>query len=109
MRAPERSLRSQLWLLAERRRYLAGLEALAASLHSDAQRLRDEADHAGDAGEREAAQAGRWIVERSIAEVEIRLTAARSAVAETMQTVKRHELSGRKRTRQARPRRPQRR
>ena len=105
MRAAERSLRSHLWQLAERRRYLAGLEALAASLDGDVMRLREEAERAEDGDAREAALAGREIVARSIAEVESQLAAARAAVAEAAVAVKRHDRAGGGATRPRRQRR----
>jgi hypothetical protein len=108
MRAPERSLRTQLWNLAERRRYLAGLDALALSLRGDAERLR-AMTAAGSPAERRAALAGQEMVERSIADVEARLAAARTAVAEALLAVKRQEAAGLGRAALARTARPRRR
>jgi hypothetical protein len=109
MRAPDRSLRTQLWNLAERRRYLAGLDALVRSLRSDAERLTAAAAQSNDPEGREAARAGREIVERSITDLEAQLAAARTAVAEALLAVKHHETAGRTRTAHARTRRPRRR
>ena len=109
MRAPERSLRTQLWNLAERRRYLAGLDALALSLRGDAERLRVAASASGNLAERQAALAGQEMVERSIADVETRLAAARNAVAEAALAVKRHQAAGRIRALHGRAPRPRRR
>jgi flagellar FliJ protein len=93
MSARDHLHRLQVWQLAERRRYLADLESLAARLRADVERLRDEIGAAdGDAGR--VPIFARPLVDRrdkllgSIAEVDAQTVDARAAVAASQQEVK---------------------
>ena len=116
MSALETLIRLHRWQLDERRRYLAGLDALAARLRADAQRLRDEADEearaAGLSLDAASAYPGfirslierRREIERSIAEVDTQVVEASDAVAVAFQEVNRYELAAAHREREARRR-----
>jgi flagellar FliJ protein len=116
MSALETLIRVHRWQLDERRRYLAGLDGLAARLRADAERLQVEADaEARAAGfSLDAASAypefirslieRRREIERSIAEIDLQITEARDAVTTAFQEVKRYELAAAHRAREARRR-----
>jgi flagellar FliJ protein len=116
MSALETLIRVHRWQLDERRRYLAGLDSLAARLRADAQRLHEEAEEeAGAAGlSHEAASAypayirvlieRRQKLERSIVEVEAQIAEAHEAVSDAYQEVKRYELAAANRARDTRER-----
>jgi flagellar export protein FliJ len=105
MSALDSLIRVHRWQLDERRRYLNGLEELAARLRSDAQRLQEEAEEESRAaGLSPEAQAvypffiqalieRRQRLEASIAEVEGQILQAREAVSESFREVKRYELA----------------
>jgi multidrug resistance efflux pump len=91
--------RAQHWQLAERQRYLSGLEALDEKLRADVEALAAEIDLAGGAdalpsNPRLDPHFIRPLVERrdklqrSIAEVEAQITDARNAVAAARQELK---------------------
>jgi flagellar protein FliJ len=116
MSALESLIRVHRWQLDERRRYLAGLDALAEKLRADAERLRLEAENEARAAGL-SLQAGaayplfirglierRQKIERSIAEVEAQIAEARDAVTEAFSEVKRYELAVANRRRDARAR-----
>jgi flagellar FliJ protein len=94
MSARDHLHRLQVWQLAERRRYLADLESLAARLRADVERLGEEIGEAdGDAG-RVAPVFVRPLVDRrdkllgSIAEIDVQIGEAREAVATAEQEVR---------------------
>ena len=98
-------LRQQRWELEERRRFLAGLEALAARLRRDAQRLHWEIEEEIGAGATEQKPGvvypifaqplleRRRKLEGSIAEIEAQIAEAREAVAAAEQEVSVHEAA----------------
>jgi flagellar FliJ protein len=94
MSARDHLHRLQVWQLAERRRYLADLESLAARLRADVERLRDEiGEPNGDAAQAQSVFA-RPLVERrdkllgSIVEIDVQIGEAREAVATAEQEVR---------------------
>ncbi len=116
MSALDSLIRVHRWQLDERRRYLAGLDALAVRLRTDAQRLQEESESEARAAGL-SLQAGaayplflrtlferRKKLERSIAEVEAQIGEAREAVSEAFREVKRYELAAANRVRDARTR-----
>lgn len=98
-------LRQHRWELDERRRFLAGLEALAARLRRDAQRLHWEIEEETGAGRSEQKPGvvypifveplleRRKKLEGSIAEIEAQITEAREAVATAEQELSLHEAA----------------
>lgn len=105
MSALEGLVRLHRWQLDECRRQLADLDLLAQKLREEQRRLTEEqtAEQAAAAASPEAATAygsfARGLIERrqkieqSIASVEQRIAAAREALAETYQEVKRYEIA----------------
>src|SRR6266571_2542567 len=98
-------LRQHRWELDERRRFLAELESLALRLRRDAQRLHQEIEEEAGAGYllRQSGapypvfvepliERGRKL-ERSIAEIETQIPAAREAVAAVEQQVRLYEAT----------------
>jgi len=94
MSARDHLQRLQVWQLAERRRYLADLESLAARLRADVERLRDEIGEAGGDAKQAHAVFVRPLVDRrdkllgSIAEIDVQIDEAREAVASAEQEVR---------------------
>ena len=98
-------LRQHRWELDERRRFLAGLEALAARLRRDAQRLHWEIEEETGAGSSEQKPGvvypifvepmleRRKKLERSIAEIEAQIADAREAVGTAEQELTLHEAA----------------
>ena len=74
----------------ERRRYVAELERLGERLRADAEGVRREAAEAGTAAPLVARSAK---LERSVAEIDGQITAARDALAAVEQVLHRHELA----------------
>jgi flagellar FliJ protein len=103
-------LRQHRWELDERRRFLAGLEALAARLRRDTQRLHWEIEEETGAGRSEQKPGvvypifvqplldRRKKLERSIGEIEAQIAEAREAVATAEQEVSLHEAAWAHRT-----------
>lgn len=98
MRVRENLIRSSRRQLETERRLLAGLLALSACLSADAERL--SSDMKGSAPE--ATEERRQKLQRSIAEVELQIRRARSAVSAAFAELERHEIgsSGRARRRE---------
>ncbi len=106
-------IRINRWQLDEKRRHLADLEALAARLREEQRRLDDEerreqaAATASPEGAFAYAGYAQALVERrrklmqSLAEVAQQITAAREALAEAFQEMKRYEITAASRARQA--------
>jgi flagellar FliJ protein len=94
MSARDNLHRLQVWQLAERRRYLADLESLAARLRADVERLRDEIGPDGGDAEPVRPLFTRPLLDRrdkllrSIAEIGTQIVEAREAVATAEQEVK---------------------
>ena len=98
-------LRQHRWELDERRRFLVGLEALAARLRRDAQRLHWEIEEETGAGHSEQKPGvvypifveplleRRKKLERSIAEIEAQIAEAREAVTTAEQELSLHEAA----------------
>lgn len=98
-------LRQHRWELDERRRFLAGLEALAARLRRDAQRLHWEIEEETGAGHSEQKSGvvypifveplleRRKKLERSIAEIEAQIVEARETVTTAEQELSLHEAA----------------
>jgi chromosome segregation ATPase len=98
-------LRQHRWELDERRRFLAGLEALAARLRRDAQRLHWEIEEETGAGRSEQKTGvvypifveplleRRKKLERSIADIEAQIIGARETVATAEQELTLHEAA----------------
>jgi len=91
--------RLQHWMLAERQRYLADLEALASRLRTDVENLAGEIDEAGSSNASVELKAvysmavgplveRRDKLVRTIAEIEEQIVEARDAVAISQQEVK---------------------
>ncbi len=91
--------RLQHWMLAERQRYLADLEALASRLRTDVENLAGEIDEAGSSNASVELKAvysmavgplveRRDKLVRTIAEIEEQIVEARDAVAVSQQEVK---------------------
>ncbi len=111
MSAIESLIRLYRWQLDERKRHLAELEGLAARLREDEQRLEEEnaREQALVATSPEAAYVysgyARNLIERrrklrqSRAEVEEQIVAAREALADAFQEVKRYEITAANRAR----------
>ncbi|MBV9015757.1 MAG: hypothetical protein JO058_08865 [Alphaproteobacteria bacterium] len=105
MRVIHNRLRQQRWELDERRRFLAGLEALAARLRRDAQRLHWEIEEETGAGALEQKPGVSYPVfveplldrrkklEGSIAEIDAQIAEAREAVNAAEQEVSVHEAA----------------
>lgn len=110
MRVLHNRLRQQRWELDERRRFLAGLEALAARLRRDAQRLHWEIEEERGAGALEQKPGVSYPIfveplldrrkklERSIAEIDAQIGEAREAVTTTEREVSLHEAAWASRT-----------
>lgn len=98
-------LRQHRWELDERRRFLAGLEALAARLRRDAQRIHWEIEEETGAGRGEQKTGivypifveplleRRKKLERSIADIEAQIAEARETVATAEQELTLHEAA----------------
>jgi len=110
MTLSQNRLRQHRWELDERRRFLAGLEALAARLRRDAQRLHWEIEEETGAV-RDEQKPGvvypifvepllerRKKLERSIAEIEAQIADAREAVTTGEQELILHEAARANRT-----------
>jgi flagellar export protein FliJ len=105
VRALESLIRLHRWRLDERRRQLAELEGFAERLRQDRRRLEaelaDEQAAAGRSFEGQLAYPGylrrvrerRTILDRSLAETEAQIAAAREALGEAFQELKRHEIA----------------
>jgi len=105
MRVLHNRLRQHRWELDERRRFLVGLEALAARLRRDTQRLHWEIEEERGAGAIDQKPGvgspifveplldRRKKLERSIAEIDAQITDARDAVAVAEQEVSLHETA----------------
>lgn len=116
MSALDSLVRLHRWQLDEHRRQLADLDALAAKLRHEEQRLGEEQklEQATAAASLEAASAyggyARQLIERrhkieqSIVSVEQEIAAAREALAEAYQEMKRYEIAAANRAAQRRRR-----
>jgi flagellar FliJ protein len=104
MNGRQSTYRMQHWQLAERQRYLADLESLAAKLHADVEGLTGEIDGSADGpANPELRDAHALVVgpllerrdklARTIAEVDAQLAEAREAVAAAQQEVKLYDGS----------------
>src|SRR5262249_40991136 len=105
MNGRQNTYRLQHWMLAERQRYLDDLEALAARLLADIDKLSSEIDEAGSAKTRAELKAvqpmfvaplveRRDKLVRTVAEIEEQIKEAKDAVTTSQQEVKVHEASG---------------
>lgn len=116
MSAVDSLIRLHRWQLDERRRQVADLDALAAKLRLEEVRLiaeqKSEQNIAAESTEAASAYGGyaRRVIERrqkleaSLASVEQQITAARAALAEAYQEVKRYEIAAANRALQVRKR-----